>query len=183
MSKYNRLAIFITSIAFSILILKFFEGTSGIEPKWQIWLSGAGGLGLIIIFLSLEKYSLKNNINIQWYELINSFIITVSVNTLILMSLRMTISIGLQAVVFLTGGIGVGIIAYVLQINSDKSDLMTSDETLGYVLLTSKELGMTREEAEKFVYVMEGKLGSYSEQEAKEKGFDWLYDLEKLGGK
>ncbi|TRM73282.1 hypothetical protein DJ523_07720 [Sulfolobus sp. E5] len=57
---------------------------------------------------------------------------------------------------------------------------MTNDQAQGYVLLTCKELGITREIAEQLIYAMESQFDYYAEQEAKEKGFNWLYDRENL---
>lgn len=56
---------------------------------------------------------------------------------------------------------------------------MTNDQAQGYVLLACKELGINREQAEQLIYAMEGQFDYYAEQEAREKGFDWLYNSEK----
>lgn len=56
---------------------------------------------------------------------------------------------------------------------------MTNDQAQGYVLLACKELGISREQAEKLVYAMEGQFDRFTESEARQIGFDWLYDREK----
>lgn len=56
---------------------------------------------------------------------------------------------------------------------------MTNDQAQGYVLLACKELGIGREQAEQLIYAMESQFDYYTEWEAREKGFDWLYDREK----
>lgn len=57
---------------------------------------------------------------------------------------------------------------------------MTNDQAQGYVLLACKELGIGREQAEQLIYAMGSQFDYYAEQEAGEKGFDWLYDREKV---
>jgi len=53
---------------------------------------------------------------------------------------------------------------------------MTNEQAQGYVLLACKELGISKEQAEKIIYAMESDFDYYSETEAKEKGFEWLHD-------
>ena len=55
---------------------------------------------------------------------------------------------------------------------------MTNDQAQGYVLLACKELGISKEQAEQLIYAMESQFDYYAEQEAREKGFDWLYGRE-----
>lgn len=57
---------------------------------------------------------------------------------------------------------------------------MTNDQAQCYVLLACKELGISREQAEQLIYAMKSNFDYYAEQEAGEKGFDWLYAREKL---
>lgn len=56
---------------------------------------------------------------------------------------------------------------------------MTNDQAQGYVLLACKELGIGREQAKQLIYAMESQFDYCAEREAREKGFDWLYDREK----
>lgn len=53
---------------------------------------------------------------------------------------------------------------------------MTNEQAQGYVLLACKSLGVSKEQAEKIIYAMESDFDYYSEKEAKEKGFEWLYN-------
>ena len=53
---------------------------------------------------------------------------------------------------------------------------MTNEQAQGYVLLACKELGMSKEQAKKLLIVMSTDFDYYTEQEAEEKGFKWLYD-------
>ena len=53
---------------------------------------------------------------------------------------------------------------------------MTNEQAEGYLLLACKDLGISKEEAEKLMYAMESNFDYYTEEEAKEKGFKWLYD-------
>lgn len=55
---------------------------------------------------------------------------------------------------------------------------MTNEQAQGYVLLACKELGISRKEAEKFIFAMKSGFDFYSEDEAQTKGFDWLYERE-----
>lgn len=52
---------------------------------------------------------------------------------------------------------------------------MTNEQAQGYVLLACKELGMSKEEAEKLIYAMESNFDRYTEQDAQQLGFKWLY--------
>lgn len=52
---------------------------------------------------------------------------------------------------------------------------MTNEQAQGYVLLACKELGISKKQAEKIIYAMESQFDIQSEQEAREKGFQWLY--------
>lgn len=56
---------------------------------------------------------------------------------------------------------------------------MTNDQAQGYVLIACKELGISKEQAEKLVFSMQNGFDFYSEEEAETKGFDWLYDRER----
>lgn len=56
---------------------------------------------------------------------------------------------------------------------------MTNDQAQAYVLITCKELGISKEQAEKLIFAMQSGFDFYSETEAETKGFDWLYDRER----
>lgn len=55
---------------------------------------------------------------------------------------------------------------------------MTNEEAQGYVLMACKALKISREQAEKLIYEMEYQFDMLTGNEAKTRGFDWLYKKE-----
>lgn len=53
---------------------------------------------------------------------------------------------------------------------------MTNDQAKGYVLLACKELEISKEQAQQILNIMHNNFDRYTEQEAEDLGFKWLYN-------
>ena len=55
---------------------------------------------------------------------------------------------------------------------------MDNKQALGYMLLACKELGYTKEQAEKLYREMYYQFDMKTEEEAEEQGLEWYYNLD-----
>ena len=57
---------------------------------------------------------------------------------------------------------------------------MTNDQAKGYVLLACKKLEISKEQAQQILNIMHNNFDRYTEQEAEDLGFKWLYNENNL---
>lgn len=67
-----------------------------------------------------------------------------------------------------------------LKIKIERKRIMTNDQAKGYVLLACKELEISKEQAQQILNIMHNNFDRYTEQEAEDLGFKWLYNENNL---